>query len=225
MGVFRGGTGDAKLAGMLRRTLLASALLPALSPALPRPALAQARIANQQQVLTQLEAYLNAMTTIRARFLQISANGAAAQGTAMIWRPDRMRFEYDPPEPLLMVASDGQFLHYDKELRQPSIVPVSSTPLGFLLRRQIHFGGDLEVIGLERVGGMIRVGMRRKAAPNEGSLVLVFADDPIELRQWIVTDAQGAQTRVTLTEIQTGVRFDRAMFTFNDPRFFEDQVR
>lgn len=209
---------------MFRRTLLATALLPVLSPALPRPALAQAG-ANRAAVLGQLEAYLNSLTTMRARFLQVSSNGAAAQGTAMIWRPGRMRFEYDPPEPLLMVASDGQFLHYDKELRQPSIVPVSSTPLGFLLRPQIRFSGDLEVIGMERVGGMIQVGLRRKAAPGEGSLVLVFADDPIELRQWVVTDAQGRQTRVTLTEIQTGVRFDRAIFTFNDPRFFEEQVR
>jgi outer membrane lipoprotein-sorting protein len=209
---------------MFRRTLLAAALLPALSPVLPRPALAQA-VGNRAAVLARIEAYLNGLTTMRARFLQISANGAAAQGTAMIWRPGRMRFEYDPPEPLLMVASDGQFLHYDKELRQPSIVPVSSTPLGFLLRPQIRFGGDLEVTGLERVGGLIQVGMRRKDAPSEGNLVLVFADDPMELRQWVVTDAQGHQTRVTLTEIQTGMRFDRAMFTFNDPRFFEEQVR
>jgi outer membrane lipoprotein-sorting protein len=206
---------------MFRRSLLATALLPALAPLLARPALAQDNAA----VLGRLEAYLNGLTTMRARFLQISSNGAAAQGTAMIWRPGRMRFEYDPPEPLLMVASDGQFLYYDKELRQRSIVPVSSTPLGFLLRPQIRFSGDLEVTGMERVGGMVQVGLRRKAAPSEGSLILVFADDPIELRQWVVIDAQGRQTRVTLTEIQTGMRFDRAIFTFNDPRFFEEQVR
>jgi outer membrane lipoprotein-sorting protein len=144
----------------------------------------------------------------------------------MIWRPGRMRFEYDPPEPLLLVASDGQFLHYDKELRQPSIVPVSSTPLGFLLRPRISLtSGDLEIIGLERGGGLLRVGMRRREAPAEGSLTLVFAEEPMELRQWVVVDAQGQQTRVTLTEVQTGVRFDPLIFTFNDPRFFETQVR
>ena len=207
---------------MFRRTLLASALLPAL----PAAALAQGAGGNRAAILARVEAYLNGLTTLRARFLQISQNGGSAEGTAMIWRPGRMRFEYDPPEPLLLVASNGQFLHYDKELHQPSIVPVSSTPLGFLLRSRISLtSGDLEIMGLERVGGLLRVGMRRREAPSEGNLVLVFAEEPMELRQWVVTDAQGQQTRVTLTEIQTGMRFDPLIFAFNDPRFFETQVR
>jgi outer membrane lipoprotein-sorting protein len=207
---------------MFRRTLLASALLPVL----PSLALAQAAAGNRAATLARVEAYLNGLTTLRARFLQISQRGGSAEGTALIWRPGRMRFEYDPPEPLLLVASDGQFLHYDKELRQPSIVPVSSTPLGFLLRTRISLtSGDLEVMALERGGGLLRVGLRRREAPSEGNLVLVFAEEPMELRQWVVTDAQGQQTRVTLTEIQTGVRFDPLIFAFNDPRFFETQVR
>ncbi|MBO1073004.1 LolA family protein [Roseomonas marmotae] len=205
---------------MFRRSLLASALLPLL----PSLAMAQAG-GDRAATLARIEAYLNGLTTLRARFLQIASNGGSAEGTAMIWRPGRMRFEYDPPEPLLLVASDGQFLHYDKELHQPSIVPVSSTPLGFLLRPQIRFTGDLEVTALERGGGLLRVTMRRREAPGEGSLTLVFAEDPMELRQWVVVDAQGQQTRVTLTQIQTGVRFDPLVFAFNDPRFFEQQVR
>jgi len=213
---------------MFRRTLLASALPALAAPAIllrAGPALAQAG-GNRAAQLARIEAYMNGLTTLQARFLQIAQNGGAAEGTALIWRPGRMRFEYDAPVPLLLVASDGQFLHYDKELRQPSIVPVSSTPLGFLLRPRITFTtGDLEVIGLERVGGLLRVGMRRKAAPAEGSLTLVFAEDPMELRQWVVVDAQGQQTRVTLTQIQTGMRFDPLVFQFNDPRFFEQQVR
>jgi outer membrane lipoprotein-sorting protein len=212
---------------MLRRTLLASALLPALPAlALPWAARAQGAGGNRAASLARVETYLNGLTTLRARFLQISQNGGSAEGTAMIWRPGRMRFEYDPPEPLLLVASNGQFLHYDKELQQPSIVPVSSTPLGFLLRPRISLtSGDLEIIGLERSGGLLRVGMRRREAPSEGNLQLVFAEEPMELRQWVVTDAQGQQTRVTLTEIQTGLRFDPLIFAFNDPRFFETQVR
>ena len=208
---------------MFRRTLLASAVT---AFAVPSLALAQGAAGNRAATLARVEAYMNSLTTLRARFLQVAQNGGSAEGTALIWRPGRMRFEYDPPVPLMLVASDGQFLHYDKQLREPSIVPVSSTPLGFLLRPRISFTtGDLEVIGVDRVGGLLRVGMRRKAAPAEGSLTLVFAEEPMELRQWVVVDAQGQQTRVTLTEIQTGVRFDSLVFSFNDPRFFETQVR
>jgi hypothetical protein len=67
--------------------------------------------------LARIEAYLNGLRTLRARFLQIAWNGAVAEGTAWIWRPGRMRFEYDPPEPLLLVADANQFLMYDRELR------------------------------------------------------------------------------------------------------------
>ncbi len=132
------------MSGMLRRTLL---LAPAL---LATPALAQQRAPappaaaaftpteRDRADLARIEAYLNALTTMRARFLQIAQNGAAAEGTAWIWRPGRMRFEYDPPEPLLLVADGGQFLMYDRELRAPTTLLVSRTPLGILLRPQVR---------------------------------------------------------------------------------------
>lgn len=216
---------------MLRRTALLSALalaLPLAFPlAFPLAARAQQRLTPQQQqaLLARAEAYLNGITTLRARFLQVAQNGGSAEGTAFIARPGRMRFEYDPPEPLLLVASDSQFLYYDRELKQPSIVPVSSTPLGLLLRPQIRFGGDVEVMGVERQGGFLGITLRRRENPAEGRLTLVLQEEPMELRQWVVVDGQGRQTRVTLTQIQTGMPLDRRLFTFNDPRFFEDEGR
>jgi len=210
----------AQIMAMLRRSLLAAAALPLLSlPLLPRPALAQ----NQAALLAKAEAYLNSITTLRARFLQLAQNGASAEGTAYISRPGRMRFDYDPPEPLLLVASDNQFLYYDRELKQPSIVPVGATPLGLLLRPQIRFGGDVEVLEVQRQGGFLGITLRRRDSPAEGRLTLVFSEDPMELRQWVVVDGQGRQTRVTLSAIETGMRLDRSLFTFNDPRFFENE--
>ncbi|HWL80138.1 MAG TPA: outer membrane lipoprotein carrier protein LolA [Roseomonas sp.] len=203
---------------MFRRTLLAAA---AALPFLPHGAAAQSQ--QQAALLARIEAYLNSITTMRAHFLQIAQNGGAAEGTAYIARPGRMRFDYDPPEPLLLVASDGQFLYYDRELKQPTVVPVGSTPLGLLLRPQIRFGGDIEVIALERTGGFVGVTLRRRDAPAEGRLSLIFAETPLELRQWIVVDSQGRQTRVSLSAIETGMRLDKLLFTFNDPRFFEQE--
>ncbi|MDQ1080560.1 outer membrane lipoprotein carrier protein LolA [Pseudoroseomonas cervicalis] len=205
---------------MKRRTLIATGLA-----LLPLPALAQTPVPNQQALLARAEAYLNSITTLRARFLQIAQNGGSAEGTAFIARPGRMRFDYDPPEPLLLVASDGQFLYYDRELRQPSIVPVSSTPLAFLLRPRISFGGDIEVRGVQRQGGFLQVTVRRRDAPSEGSLTLIFAEEPMELRQWVVVDGQGRQTRVTLNAVETGMNLPRRLFTFNDPSFFENEGR
>ena len=106
---------------MFRRALLAAPLL------LPISALAQPQAAalseRDQRDIAAVEAYLNRMTTLRARFLQIAQNGASAQGWAYISRPGRMRFDYDPPEPLLLVADGSQFLLYDRELKAPTTLP------------------------------------------------------------------------------------------------------
>ncbi|WP_424134818.1 LolA family protein [Roseomonas chloroacetimidivorans] len=204
---------------MRRRQLLSTLSLLPLGTV---PALAQAPAApsaRDLQDVQRVEAYLNGLTTMRARFIQIAQNGATAQGTALIWRPGRMRFDYDPPEPLMLIANAGQFMHYDKELRQPSIVPVGSTPLGILLRDRINLSGDVTVTGVQREQGLLRLTLFRTSNPTEGRLTLVFADNPLELRQWLVMDGQGRTTRVTLSAIETGVRLDRSDFDFNDPRF------
>jgi outer membrane lipoprotein-sorting protein len=153
--------------------------------------------------------------------VQIAGNGASAQGTAVIWRPGRMRFDYDPPEPLLLIAMGGQFLHYDKELRQPSVVPVGQTPLGVLLRPQIAFSGDITVSGVVREAGFLRITLYRTAAASEGRLTLSFAEEPFELRAWSVVDSQGRTTRVSLSQIETGVRLASSAFEFNTPGFFD----
>jgi outer membrane lipoprotein-sorting protein len=211
---------------MHRRTALIAPLLLA-TPALAQradapPAPGAAALTDRDRAdLGRVEAYLNALTTLRARFLQIAQNGAAAEGTAWIWRPGRMRFEYDPPEPLLLVADAGQFMMYDRELRAPTTLLVSRTPLGILLRREVRLSGDVAVAGMERSGGFLRVTLFRTAEPAEGRLTLVLQPDPIELRQWVVLDAQRRETRVTLSRIETGLRFPAGLFQFNDPRFFE----
>jgi outer membrane lipoprotein-sorting protein len=199
---------------MDRRRFLGAALLAALA----RPALAQPV---DRAALARIEAYLNNLRTLRARFLQVGQNGATAQGTAWIVRPGRMRFDYDPPEPLLLVASGGQVMMFDRELRQPTVVPASSTPLGLLLREEIRLSGDITVAGMDRSGGFLRIGLHRTGAAAEGRLFLAFQENPMELRQWTVLDAQGRETRVTLYEVDTTTRPDNRIFDFNAPGFLE----
>ena len=213
------------MARMLRRTLLAALLAaPAAAAVTPGAAWAQQPTIDRAAI-TRIEAYLNGLRAMRARFLQTAQNGASAQGTAWISRPGRMRFDYDPPEPMLLVASGGQVMMFDRELRQPSVAPASATPLGLLLRPEIRLSGDITVVGTERSGGFLRVTIFRTAASAEGRLTLAFQEEPtFELRQWAVLDAQGRLTRVTLTEIDTTVRPDNRIFDFNDPRFLDQQT-
>lgn len=205
---------------MKRRTLLLAA--PAAVLAAPRPASAQAA---DRAAVQRVEAYFNSLTTLRARFLQADQRGGTAQGTAWIWRPSRMRFEYDPPEPTLLVAADNQFFHWDKELRQATVVPLNATPLGVLLRSPLRLEGDVTVARVERGGGFLRITVFRTGQQAEGNITLVLDEEPVALRQWVVTDSQGRQTRVTLSDVQIGQRFDSFLFAFNDPRFREQLER
>jgi outer membrane lipoprotein-sorting protein len=204
---------------MLRRPLLA---LPALL--LAPPALAQQRpLSDRDRVdLARAEAWMNRLTSLKARFLQIAQNGAASEGTGWIVRPGRMRFEYDPPDPLLLVASHGQFFYFDRQLKQATTLPLGATPLGILLREDLRFSGEITVSRVERAGGLLRISLFRTGKPAEGQLTLVFAQDPMELRQWAVVDAQGQETRVTLSQPEYGGRFPSLLFDFNDPRFREE---
>lgn len=199
-----------------RRSLLLLPLMATQAAAQPRAALTERDRAD----IAAAEAWLNRLGSVKARFLQIAQNGAAAEGTAWILRPGRMRFEYDA-EPLLLVASHGQFFYFDKALRQPSIVPVSATPLGLLLRENLRFEGDITVSRVERGGGLFRITLHRTGAPAEGRLTLVFSENPVELKQWAVVDAQGQETRVSLFQQEYGGRFPPLLFEFNDPRFRE----
>ena len=197
---------------MHRRTLFllpAAALLGAAAPV-------AARLTPENRAdLGRIEAYLNAIGTLKAHFLQIAPDGSTAEGTAWMQRPGRMRFQYDPPAPLLLIAGHGVFVYYDRELRQVTNIPLGQTPLGILLGEHVAFTGEVTVTGFEHLPGQIQVTLVRTGSPGDGSLTLVFSDKPLALRQWAVTDAQRQETRVTLYDVELGGTFDQDLFTFN----------
>ncbi len=205
---------------MQRRALLAAALSPLFASAAHA---AYVLTAQDRTDVARIEAYLNDLHTLKARFLQVAPDGATSEGTTWLDRPGRMRFQYDKPSPLLLVAGHGLFVFYDRELKQVTNIPLSATPLGLLLREHLTLSGDVTVTGFERLPGQIQVTLVRTASPGDGSLTLVFADMPLALRQWVVLDGQRQETRVTLFDVQTGGSFDSDMFSLVDPKSFPNQ--
>lgn len=208
---------------MNRRTLLAAPLALLLAPGLAgaqtaRPA-AAALTAQDQADLGRITTYLNGIKTLKARFLQVAPDGSTSGGLAWLERPGRMRFQYDPPSPLLLVAGHGLVVFYDRQLNQTTNIPLDATPLGILLRDNLLLSGDVTVTAIARQPGQIQVTLVRTASPGDGSLTLVFSDAPLELRQWAVVDAQRQETRVALFDVALGGTFDEAMFTFINPKF------
>ena len=203
---------------MKRRTLLAFAAgLAGLAP--DRPAMAQARplTAQDRADIGRIERYLVTLRTLKGRFLQIAPDGGSSEGTAWIERPGRLRFDYDPPAPFLLVAGHGVVMFHDRKLDQTSQFLIGQTPLGMLLAEKVTLSGDVTVTGIERQPGLLQVSMIRTGAPGDGTLTLIFADSPMQLRQWSVVDAQRLETRVSLFNVQLGERFDQKLFEVGSP--------
>jgi outer membrane lipoprotein-sorting protein len=175
---------------------------------------------SEAEWLTAIQNYLNLVRTVEASFLQVSSNGEFARGRVYIERPGRMRVEYDPPAPHLIVANNGLLIYLDRELNQRTHVPLSSTPASILLAPSITLtGGPLNVTGFQAAGGRVQLTLVQKDSPGEGSLTLVFTDTPLTLKQWMVTDAQGIETTVTLENAKFDGPIKPQLFEMEDPRF------
>lgn len=198
--------------------MLAAFLL--LSPALAQGAAGAAPVPAQLTpqdtlALQRVALYLNNIRTMSARFQQAASNGPST-GRMWVQRPGRMRFEYDPPNPITLLADTFYIYYWDKQLNQVSKVGLKSTPAWFLLREPISFG-DVIVTAVEHGPNMLRVSVVESAQPDAGSLTMVFTENPLALRQWTVVDQQGKTTTVALSDVQFGMALDPKLFQYQDP--------
>jgi outer membrane lipoprotein-sorting protein len=174
--------------------------------------------------LARVEAYLNGVKSIRARFMQISSTGELAEGDFYLLRPGPMRIEYRPPVPVLIVADGTWLIYYERELGQVSYIPLDSTPAGILVADKISLLDDaVTVTGFERDSSTVRVTLVRTESPEEGSLTLVFNDKPMALKKWTVVDAQGIVTNVSLVDASYDVPLDPNLFRFKNPKIFDEK--
>lgn len=197
------------------RWLLATAIVIAgvlQTSAQPAPILDEAAKAD----VARVERYLNELTTLDSRFVQFSAQGIA-EGRIILSRPGDMRIEYEPPVPVLMVASGFLLMYHDRDLIQTSYMPVSETPVAFLLEENIELSGDVTVTGFERGPASLRLTLIQTEAADAGSITLTFEDAPLRLVKWQVTDAQGNEVDVALLNPKFGVAVDPDLFSLVDP--------
>jgi outer membrane lipoprotein-sorting protein len=166
--------------------------------------------------LQRVAAYLNSIRTMYARFQQVSPNGGTASGQLWMARPGRIRFEYDPPSSILLIADTFYVYYVDKELVEMSKVGLKSTPAWLLLRDPITFD-DLIVTQFDRGPNTLRITVVEKAEPDKGSLTMMFSDRPLALRQWSIVDEQRKTTTVSLYDERLDVALDPKLFVYQDP--------
>lgn len=160
----------------------------------------------------RVEKYLNAIVTMKSRFLQASSSGNYSEGTFFLSRPGKMRIEYDPPVQFLIVADGTWLIYLDKEIDQLTHVPLGMTPADILVQEDLSLlSGDLVVTGVERGPGVLGVTVARREDDN-GSLTLIFSDKPLQLKKWIVVDPQGIKTSVSLLSARRDISLDPKLF-------------
>ena len=166
-----------------------------------------------------MESFLSLLTTIKADFEQVAPSGETASGTFYLQRPGKMRWEYNPPSPILLVSNGKTITYYDAEMDQINYISLDETLAGFLANESLKLNTDAtELVGFEVSPGAVRATIRQRENPENGTLTIEFTDKPLVMKQLIITDAGGNETRIALSGAEYGKKLDRSLFIFKDPR-------
>lgn len=157
----------------------------------------------QQLNLSQISNYLNSMRAAQAKFVQANPDKTLAQGVLYISKPGKIRYEYTTPADSLVI-SDGRVLGvFDKKSnRGPQRYDLKKTPLDILLQGRINLTDSGVVKNITSDGVQTRVVATDPKNPRNGTITMVFTANPVELRQWIVSDRSGKQTTVILNDLK-----------------------
>jgi outer membrane lipoprotein-sorting protein len=166
--------------------------------------------------LAKVTAYLNAITSLKSSFVQVGPNGELDQGVVYARKPGRLRFEYAPPSPYLIVSDGVTIAVANSKLRTVDRYPLIENPLNIILKENIDLTKDPRITAVERQAGALRVTATEKSGPLKGQVTLIFRYPSIEIAQWIITDAQGLQTMIALKGPQTEVQLSPELFVLRD---------
>ena len=173
--------------------------------------------------VNQVSAYFNDITHLQGRFVQTDANNKQTKGKFYVHRPGRLRFEYAKPS-LLRIISDGKYLSIeDHDLKTVDKYPLESTPFRMLLSDEVDLIRDARIVGFRADNGVIAVTVEDKSGESPGKLQLFF-DAPkvkgeIVLKEWIITDPQGLDTRIQVANLVTGEEVSADLFDTSTVEF------
>lgn len=166
----------------------------------------------QKADLDRVSDYLNSIRTMRGGFTQIGPQGQIEQGKFYILKPGKMRFDYDPPVPTLVISDGISVAVYNTKLNTVNRYPLSSTPLNLLLSNHLDLKTSDAITNVQEQPGQLVVTAKSTDRRTTGNITIVFSVPGIELRQWTIVDAQGLPTTVSLTNAEQGVPLPESAF-------------
>ncbi len=175
--------------------------------------------ATQEEAIDRLNTYLNSFTTLQGNFIQFAANGRRLEGRIYIQRPGKMRFEYEPPATVEVIADGTSVAVRDKRLATQDIYSIGQTPLKFLVRERMDLAREGTITGASIDGDVLSVRLEdRSTLGGTSKITLKFDLVANELRQWVVLDPQGYETSISLYNLDTRRRPDPKQFVIDYQR-------
>ncbi|MBV8835428.1 MAG: outer membrane lipoprotein carrier protein LolA [Alphaproteobacteria bacterium] len=175
--------------------------------------------AKQRALIDRVNIYLMSVQTMTGDFVQVGPDGRRAEGKIFLQKPGRIRFEYNPPSPIELVADGNSLVVRDRMLATQDLYPLSQTPLRFLLADRIDLLRETNVTSVAADDTFISLQIEEKhTLGGTHKVLLMFSTKDTQLKQWTVTDPQGYDTTVALYNLDLGKKLDPAMFVINYER-------
>lgn len=197
---------------------------PAVAAAAPpvRPGETTAFDGNQRALVDRVSNYLSGVQTLVGNFVQIGPDGSRNEGEFYISKPGKVRFEYDPPSPIDVIADGQSVVVRDRKLATQDLYPLSQTPIRFLLADKIDLMRDTNLVSVSADDVFVTLVIEEKQAlVGTHRLMLMFGSKDLQLRQWTVTDPQGFDTTVAVYNLDATKKPDPGLFTINYERVLQ----
>ncbi|MBF9233070.1 outer-membrane lipoprotein carrier protein LolA [Microvirga sp. BT350] len=186
---------------------------PVVAAAAGAAATAKVEHLSNQEIVDRANAYFTGLGTLVADFTQIGGDGRRLGGTLYLQRPGKLRFDYDPPATLEVIADGTSVAVRDKKLLTQDLYFIQQTPLKFLLREQVNLGRDIAVTGVTSEPNSVRVNLEDSSTLGGTSRITLYFDPAVQtLTQWRIVDPQGFQTVVMLNKTDRSRRIDQSLF-------------
>lgn len=161
--------------------------------------------------VVKAEKYLNSITGLSGNFTQV-AKGKKDLGTFSMLRPGRVRLDYTSL-PVQLISDGSDLYFFDKSLDQITTVPLTSTPAGILIRKNINLRNS-DIVVSDTASGEKTFSLKMHMRDNEGAgnMTVVFDNNPVKLNSWTVVDATGVKTQVVFSDLKTKTDFVKNYF-------------
>jgi outer membrane lipoprotein-sorting protein len=180
---------------------------------LGKPGSANALNPEQRTIIERANNYLSSMQNLSGKFVQVGPDGRRTQGNFFISKPGKVRFEYDDPSPIELVANGQDVAVRDRRLATQDVYPLSQTPLRFLLADHVDLMKDTSLVAVYADDVFVTVVVEEKnGIVGTSRLMIMFGAKDMQLKQWTVTDPQGYDTTVAVYNLDTSRRPDPSMF-------------